>query len=131
VRQFFDRMMELGVEGMMVSPGYPYEKAPDQQHFLPRKQTEALFRAIFARDGDKTPSRGPSANKPRWRFNQTPIFLEYLMGQFDLECSPWASPTYNLFGWQRPCYLIDEGYCQSFAELMETTPWERYGRASG
>lgn len=119
VRTFFDEMMALGVEGMMVSPGYSYEKAPDQDHFLRRDQTTSLFRSVLARA------------KRSWKFNQTPLFLEFLQGRYDLECTPWGSPTYNLFGWQRPCYLLGEGYCTSFRELMETTDWEKYGRQSG
>jgi hopanoid biosynthesis associated radical SAM protein HpnH len=119
VRGFFDEMMALGVEGMMISPGYNYEKAPDQDHFLHREQTTSLFRAILSRA------------KRSWKFNQTPLFLEFLQGRFDLDCTPWGSPTYNIFGWQRPCYLLGEGYCQSFRELMETTDWSLYGRQSG
>lgn len=119
IRSFFDDMMALGVEGMMVSPGYSYEKAPDQDHFLRRDETHRMFRAILSR------------GKRSWRFNQTPLFLEFLQGKLDLECTPWGSPTYNLFGWQRPCYLLGEGYCPTFRELMETTDWSRYGRASG
>ncbi|MCI0359467.1 MAG: adenosyl-hopene transferase HpnH [Planctomycetaceae bacterium] len=119
IRSFFDEMMALGVEGMMISPGYSYEKAPDQDHFLRREQTTRLFRAILSRA------------KRAWKFNQTPLFLEFLQGRFDLECTPWGSPTYNIFGWQRPCYLLGEGYCQSFRELMETTDWSQYGRQSG
>ena len=119
VRQLFDEMMALGVEGMMISPGYSYEKAPDQDHFLHRNQTTALFRSILDRA------------KRTWKFNQTPLFLEFLQGRFDLECTPWGSPTYNIFGWQRPCYLLGEGYCQSFRELMDSTDWSAYGRASG
>lgn len=118
-RLFFDEMMALGVEGMMISPGYSYEKAPDQQHFLRRDETTSLFRRILGRP------------KRSWKFNQTPLFLEFLQGRFDLECTPWGSPTYNIFGWQRPCYLVGEGYCQSFRELMETTDWSNYGRKSG
>ena len=118
-RRFFDDMMALGVEGMMVSPGYSYEKAPDQDHFLARQQTISLFRRLLR-------------NAPRrWRFNQTPLFLDFLQGDFELECTPWGNPTYNVFGWQRPCYLLDEGYCDSFQELMSTTDWAGYGRASG
>lgn len=117
-RRFFDDMMSLGVEGMMVSPGYSYEKAPDQDHFLARQQTVTLFRRLL----DRAPRR--------WQFNQTPLFLEFLKGNFELECTPWGNPTYNVFGWQRPCYLLDEGYCDSFTELMETTKWAHYGRAS-
>jgi hopanoid biosynthesis associated radical SAM protein HpnH len=119
VRQLFDELMDLGVEGMMVSPGYAYAKAPDQEHFLGREQTRNLFRQLLEN------------GKRRWRFNQTPLFLQFLQGNISLECTPWGSPTYNLFGWQRPCYLLDEGYCSSFQELMETTEWSRYGRASG
>jgi len=118
-KQFFDELMELGVEGMMVSPGYPYEKAPDQEHFLHRNETLRLFGKLLDRP------------KKSWRFNQSPLFLEFLRGRFDLECTPWGNPTYNLFGWQKPCYLVQEGYCGSFKELMETTDWESYGRCSG
>jgi hopanoid biosynthesis associated radical SAM protein HpnH len=118
-RRFFDELMELGVEGMMVSPGYPYEKAPDQEHFLHRNETLRLFSKILDRP------------KRAWRFNQSPLFLEFLRGRFELECTPWGNPTYNLFGWQKPCYLLQEGYCASFKELMETTDWDSYGRCSG
>ncbi len=119
MHQFFDDMMELGVEGMMLSPGYNYEKAPDQQHFLRRRRTVDLFSQILGVGG-----RG-------WRFNQSPLFLEFLQGRWDLECTPWGTPTYNLFGWQKPCYLLQEGYAQSFQELLDSTPWEKYGRRSG
>jgi hopanoid biosynthesis associated radical SAM protein HpnH len=119
MRQFFDEMMDLGVEGMMLSPGYSYAKAPDQEHFLRRQRTHELFSAMLA------------DRKPRWRFNQSPLFLQFLMGKRDFECTPWGMPAYNIFGWQRPCYLLQEGYAKTFAELMETTAWERYGRASG
>jgi hopanoid biosynthesis associated radical SAM protein HpnH len=119
VRAFFDAMMDLGVEGMMVSPGYSYAKAPDQEHFLRRTRTRELFSRILDR-----PKRG-------WRFNQSPLFLQFLMGKRDYECTPWGNPTYNVFGWQRPCYLLQEGYAESFQELLETTRWERYGRRSG
>jgi hopanoid biosynthesis associated radical SAM protein HpnH len=119
MRQFFDEMMALGVEGMMISPGYPYQKAPDQQHFLHREQTQKLFRRLLA------------GAKRTWRFNQTSLFLEFLKGRYDLECTPWGNPTYNLFGWQKPCYLLDEGYCKTFQELMEATDWNAYGHTSG
>ena len=119
VRGMFDVLMELGVEGMMVSPGYPYDKAPDQEHFLHRRQTIDLFRRILGRA------------KKGWRFNQSPLFMEFLKGNHQLECTPWGNPTYNIFGWQKPCYLMQEGYCESFAELLETTDWEKYGQASG
>ena len=119
VREFFDEMMRVGVEGMMVSPGYSYSKAPDQEHFLRRSRTNQLFDAILS-----NPKRG-------WRFNQSPLFLRFLMGKQDYECTPWGNPTYNMFGWQRPCYLLQDGYAETFKELMETTPWENYGRKSG
>lgn len=119
MRGFFDEMMELGVEGMMISPGYSYEKAPDQDHFLKQAETARLFRRMLA------------GSHRRWRFNQTPLFLEYLKGQWELECTPWGNPTYNIFGWQKPCYLVDEGYCETFDELMETTDWDSYGHKSG
>ena len=119
VREFFDEMMRVGVEGMMVSPGYSYSKAPDQEHFLRRSRTHQLFADILS-----NPKRG-------WRFNQSPLFLRFLMGKHDYECTPWGNPTYNMFGWQRPCYLLQDGYAETFKELMETTSWENYGRKSG
>ena len=119
VREFFDEMMRVGVEGMMVSPGYSYSKAPDQEHFLRRSRTNQLFADILS-----NPKRG-------WRFNQSPLFLRFLMGKHDYECTPWGNPTYNMFGWQRPCYLLQDGYAETFKELMATTPWENYGRKSG
>jgi hopanoid biosynthesis associated radical SAM protein HpnH len=118
-RRFFDEAMALGVEGMMVSPGYRYEKAPDQAHFLGRERTVALFRRLFA------------GGTRRWRFNQSPLFLEFLAGGRSYDCTPWGTPTYSVFGWQRPCYLLQEGYEPSFRELLETTRWEDYGHASG
>ena len=118
LRGFFDEMMKLGVEGMMLSPGYSYEKAPDQDHFLKRGRTISLFRRLLE-------------NGRKWRFNQSPLFLLFLQGRYDLECTPWGSPTYNLFGWQRPCYLLQEGYTKTYRELIETTDWSLYGRASG
>jgi hopanoid biosynthesis associated radical SAM protein HpnH len=119
VRAFFDDMMELGVESMMLSPGYSYDKAPDQKHFLGRARTRRLFRAIL------------SNRKPTWRFNLSPLFLEFLMGRRQYSCTPWGMPTYNIFGWQKPCYLLQDGYAESHRELMETTKWEEYGTESG
>jgi hopanoid biosynthesis associated radical SAM protein HpnH len=119
VRDFFDEMMALGVEGMMLSPGYSYDKAPDQSHFLGKARTRRLFRAIL------------SNRKPQWRFNLSPLFLEYLMGKRDYACTPWGMPTYNLFGWQKPCYLLQDGYADTFAELMAATEWRQYGTESG
>ncbi len=119
VREFFDEMMKLGVEGMMVSPGYSYPKAPDQDNFLERKKTYELFRKIL-HNGKKS-----------WRFNQSPLFLEYLAGTRHFECTPWGNPTYNVFGWQKPCYLLQEGYTPSFKELIDTVEWDNYGQKSG
>jgi len=118
-RQFFDEMMDLGVEGITISPAYPYEKAPDHEHFLHANETIRLFRELLDH-----PHR-------RWRFNQSPLFLQFLKGEWDLECTPWGNPTYNIFGWQRPCYLLQEGYAASFQELLEETDWSAYGRVSG
>src|SRR5678815_816524 len=117
-----DRAMRLGVEGMMVSPGYQYDKAPDQEHFLGRDRTVQLFRRIFAAGG---------ARAKRWRFNQSPLFLEFLLGERDYECTPWAMPSFGVFGWQKPCYLLQDGYAESYAELLEATDWSRFGHASG
>jgi hopanoid biosynthesis associated radical SAM protein HpnH len=111
--------MDLGVEGMMLSPGYSYSKAPDQEHFLRRQKTNELFSKMLGNA------------KRRWKFNQSPLFLQFLMGKHDFECTPWGNPTYNMFGWQRPCYLLQEGYAATFRELMETTRWEHYGHKSG
>tara|TARA_B100001059_G_scaffold234894_1_gene278814 strand:- start:3451 stop:4569 length:1119 start_codon:yes stop_codon:yes gene_type:complete len=119
VREFFDQMMDVGVEGMMVSPGYAYDKAPDQTNFLHRKTTNNLFEMIL------------SNRKKRWKFNQSPLFLEFLMGTREYECTPWGNPTYNIFGWQKPCYLLQEGYVDTFQELLDDTEWDNYGRASG
>lgn len=116
VRSFFDFAMTLGVEGMMISPGYQYEKAPDQEHFLRREKARNFFRSVL---GDR---------KKNWKFNQSPFFLEFLMGNKEYRCTPWGNPTRNVFGWQRPCYLMsDAPYASSFRELMEKTDWELYG----
>jgi hopanoid biosynthesis associated radical SAM protein HpnH len=119
VRAFFDEMMELGVEGMMLSPGYSYDKAPDQKHFLGRARTRRLFRAIL------------SNRKKNWQFNQSPLFLEFLMGKQQYACTPWGMPTYNIFGWQKPCYLLQDGYADTFQELLDTVEWQNYGTESG
>jgi len=115
VRAFFDAMMDLGVEGMMISPGYSYEKAPDQQGFLTRRRTQKLFSLLLTN------------RKRGWRFNQSPLFLEFLMGKREYHCTPWGNPTYNIFGWQKPCYLLQDGYAESFRALLDETDWDRYG----
>jgi hopanoid biosynthesis associated radical SAM protein HpnH len=114
-------MMDAGVDGMMLSPGYSYEKAPVQDKFLQRNQTVELFRKVLE-----------PMDRKKWAFNHSPFFLDFLEGERDYECTPWGNPNYNVFGWQRPCYLLAEGeYATSFKDLMENTPWEKYGRKSG
>jgi hopanoid biosynthesis associated radical SAM protein HpnH len=120
VAKFFDDVMALGVDGIMTSPGYTYERAPDQQHFLSRQKTKQLFRDILRRDPRRRGGKG-------WRFSQSPLFMDFLAGNQDYRCTPWGNPTRNVFGWQRPCYLLGEGYAKSFKELMETTDWDSYG----
>jgi len=115
VRAFFDAMMDLGVEGMMISPGYSYQKAPDQKNFLKRSRTHQLFSRILEN------------RKRHWRFNQSPLFLDFLMGKREYQCTPWGNPTYNIFGWQKPCYLLQEGYVPTFQQLLDSTSWDDYG----
>jgi len=117
VADFFDGVKELGVDGITISPGYAYERAPDQQHFLNRTRTKQLFRDIFR--------KGRGARN--WSFNQSSLFLDFLAGNQEYHCTPWGNPTRNVFGWQRPCYLLGEGYARSFRELMEETDWDSYG----
>nr|WP_259316259.1 adenosyl-hopene transferase HpnH [Capillimicrobium parvum] len=108
---------ELEVDDMMISPAYAYEKAPDQDHFLGVQQTRELFRSAFA-DG----------RRKKWRLNHSPLFLDFLEGKVDYECTPWGIPSYSLFGWQKPCYLMADGYTKTYKELVETTDWSKYGR---
>jgi hopanoid biosynthesis associated radical SAM protein HpnH len=119
VRKFFETVMDLGVEGMMISPGYRYEKAPDQEHFLHKERSHELFKQIL---------ENPN---PRWKFNLSPLFLRFLQGKIEYDCTPWGMPTYNIFGWQKPCYLLQDGYASTFAELMASTAWANYGAKSG
>ncbi|MGH3486776.1 MAG: adenosyl-hopene transferase HpnH [Actinopolymorphaceae bacterium] len=108
---------DLRVDQMMISPAYAYEKAPDQDHFLGVTQTRELFRKAFA-DG----------RRKRWRLNHSPLFLDFLEGKADFACTAWGIPSYSLYGWQRPCYLMADGYAATYRELIEETDWERYGR---
>jgi hopanoid biosynthesis associated radical SAM protein HpnH len=117
VAAFFDSVAALRIEGITVSPGYAYERAPDQQHFLNRETTKTLFRQIFAL------GRGGKA----WPFFQSKLFLDFLAGNQTYRCTPWGNPTRTVFGWQRPCYLLGEGYTATFKELMEETNWNSYG----
>ncbi|ACB96719.1 adenosyl-hopene transferase HpnH [Beijerinckia indica] len=117
VAAFFDEMKKQGIEGITVSPGYAYERAPDQQHFLNREKTKQLFRAIFSR----------GKNGKAWPFFQSMLFLDFLAGNRTYQCTPWGNPTRTVFGWQRPCYLLGEGYAPTFKALMEETDWDAYG----
>jgi hopanoid biosynthesis associated radical SAM protein HpnH len=119
VRAFFTEMMDAGVEGMMLSPGYSYDKAPDQQHFAGRERNISMFRKIL------------SNRDRKWQFNMSPLFLEFLMGKRNFECTPWGMPAYSIFGWQKPCYLQQDGYAETFSELVGTTDWSKYGFESG
>ena len=109
-------MFDLDVEGITGSPGYAYERAPDQDHILNRQRTKQLFRDIFRIGGHR-----------RWRFSQSTLFMDFLAGNRDYRCTPWGNPTRNVFGWQRPCYLLSEGYADSFQALLTETDWESYG----
>ena len=108
---------DLGIDEMQISPAYAYEKAPDQEHFLGVTETRELFRKAFA-DG----------RRKKWRLNHTPLFLDFLEGKQDFSCTAWGIPSYSLLGWQKPCYLMSDGYVQSYKELIETTDWDSYGR---
>lgn len=116
VARFFDTVVTLGVDGITVSPGYAYERAPDQQHFLNRTRTKQLFRDIFSCRGRRS-----------WPLYQSGLFLDFLAGNQTYHCTPWGNPTRTVFGWQRPCYLLGEGYAKTFKELMEDTAWDKYG----
>ncbi|MEM6676447.1 MAG: adenosyl-hopene transferase HpnH [Pseudomonadota bacterium] len=116
---YLDYCTEMGV-GISISPGFAYERAPDQQHFLNRKRTKEFFREVF-RIGEK---RGTAKT---WSLSHSPIFLDFLLGNQEMQCTPWGMPTRNVFGWQKPCYLLGEGYAKTYTELLETTEWEKYG----
>ena len=115
--RFFDEVTAMGIDGITVSPGYAYERAPDQQHFLNRAKTKELFRGIFKR------GKGGKA----WPFYQSGLFLDFLAGNQTYHCTPWGNPAYTVFGWQKPCYLLGEGYAKTYKELMEDTNWGNYG----
>jgi hopanoid biosynthesis associated radical SAM protein HpnH len=118
VREVLDFLNdELKVDQMMISPGYAYEKAPDQVSFLSTRTSHEIFSEAFA-DG----------RRKHWRLNHSPLFLDFLEGKVEFECTPWGIPSYSVFGWQKPCYLMSDGYCETYAELIETTDWDRYGR---
>ena len=115
IAAFLDLTEELGV-GVTISPGYAYERAPDQEHFLSRRRTKELFRKVFALGKGK-----------KWKFLHSTLFLDFLAGNQTYHCTPWGMPTRNIFGWQKPCYLLGEGYAKTFTELMDTTDWDSYG----
>jgi hopanoid biosynthesis associated radical SAM protein HpnH len=115
IAAFLDYAKEMKV-GVSISPGYAYERAPDQEHFLNRKKTKELFRKVFALGKGKG-----------WKFMHSSSFLDFLAGNQEYECTPWGMPARNIFGWQKPCYLLGEGYTRTFQELMETTDWDSYG----
>ena len=122
MQEFFDFLESLNLDGMMVSPGYSYEWAANQEGFLQREQTKALFREILA------PWK---SGRKKWNFNHNPLFLEFLMGEQDFDCTPWGSPSYSVLGWQKPCYLLNEGYYKTYQELIDKTDWDNYGKKSG
>ena len=118
VREVLDFLNdELEVDAMMISPAYAYEKAPDQDHFLGVRQAQALFAEAFG-----------EGRRKKWRLNHTPLFLDFLEGKKEYQCTPWGIPSYSIFGWQRPCYLMSDGYAKTYKELLETTDWSKYGR---
>ncbi|GLI91952.1 adenosyl-hopene transferase HpnH [Methylocystis echinoides] len=117
VAKFLDETTAMGIDGMTVSPGYAYERAPDQTHFLNRQKTKELFRAILRR------GRGGRS----WAFQQSGLFMNFLAGNETYACTPWGNPLRTVFGWQRPCYLLGEGYVPTFKQLMEETNWDAYG----
>ncbi|QDH13702.1 adenosyl-hopene transferase HpnH [Formicincola oecophyllae] len=116
VAHFFDEVMKLGVDGIMTAPGYSYERAPDQEHFLSRRRTKELFRDLFRLGKGK-----------KWRFTQSPLYLNFLAGNESYRCAPWGKPLRTVFGWQRPCYLLGESYAPTFQALMNETDWSKYG----
>jgi hopanoid biosynthesis associated radical SAM protein HpnH len=118
VREVLDYLNDdLQVDQMMISPGFAYEKAPDQVHFLSPRSSQQLFAEAFA-----------EGRRKHWRFNHSPLFLDFLEGKADFQCTPWGIPSYSVFGWQRPCYLMADGYAETYQELIESTDWDRYGK---
>ncbi len=117
VAEFLDHAMELGVEGVTIAPGFSYEHAPQQDVFIKGRDVKELFRGIFS-----------LGKKRKWKLNHSSLYLDYLAGNQNYDCTPWGNPTRNVFGWQKPCYLLsDEGFASSFQELLDDTPWEKYG----
>ena len=121
VAAYLDYCTDMGVS-ITISPGYAYERAPDQEHFLERRRTKELFRDVFRMGEERV-----KAGKTKWDLNHSSLYLDFLAGNQQYMCTPWGMPTRNIFGWQRPCYLLNEGYASSFKELMEETEWDQYG----
>ncbi|HLF21882.1 MAG TPA: adenosyl-hopene transferase HpnH [Aestuariivirga sp.] len=115
IAAFLDFTTAMGVN-VSISPGFSYERAPDQEHFLNRRRTKELFRDVFRRGKGKN-----------WNLSHSALFLDFLAGNQTYMCTPWGMPTRNVFGWQKPCYLLGEGYVKSYRELMDTTDWDAYG----
>jgi hopanoid biosynthesis associated radical SAM protein HpnH len=114
--KFLDFLNSLGVDGSTVASAFRYADAPDQEHFFGRKRTQEFFKELLGKN-----------KKGRWDISHSPLYLEFLQGRRDYECTPWGNPNYSVLGWQKPCYLLDDGYAESFNELMDTTHWEGYG----
>ncbi len=114
--KFLDHIRPLGVDGMTVAAAFHYPDAPQQDHFSGRRRTQEFFKELLSKN-----IRG------RWNFSHSPFYLEFLEGKRDYDCTPWGNPSYSVLGWQKPCYLLDEGYADSFDALMEETEWEKYG----
>lgn len=121
VAAYLDYCTDMGVS-ITISPGYAYERAPDQEHFLERRRTKELFRDVFRMGEERV-----KAGKTKWDLNHSSLYLDFLAGNQQYMCTPWGMPTRNIFGWQRPCYLLNEGYASSFKDLMEETEWDQYG----
>ena len=118
VANFFDTITAIGVNQITISPGYSYEDAPRQDHFLSRTQTKELFRSIFKKGKDKL---------KKWPISHSSLYLDFLAGNQTYQCTPWSNPSYTIFGWQKPCYLLNKGYTTSFKSLLDSTNWEEYG----
>jgi hopanoid biosynthesis associated radical SAM protein HpnH len=108
---------DLQVDSMQISPGYAYEKAPDQEHWLSVERTRGIFREAFS-----------GGRRRNWRLNHSPLYLDFLEGKVEFACTAWGIPSYSVLGWQRPCYLLSDGYAATYRELLDTTPWDQYGR---
>ena len=113
---FFTSITSMGIQGITISPGFAYERAPDQDHFLKRNRTKDFFRQLFSLNKGK-----------KWPLSHSTLYLDFLAGNQKYHCTPWGNPTRNIFGWQKPCYLLGEGYVSTFKELMEETDWDLYG----